>query len=85
MKITRPALVRIHQIAAALNCRKRVSSSELAGELEVCRKTIDRDLAFMRDQLRLPVETDRCGYYFAARVHLCPVCAHRIRVKKCHV
>lgn len=37
---------------ALINCTKLVK------DLEVCRKTIVRDLAFMRDQLDLPIEYD---------------------------
>lgn len=37
---------------ALINCTKLVQ------DLEVCRKTVVRDLAFMRDQLDLPIEYD---------------------------
>lgn len=48
-------MLRIHeqlQRGALVNCTK------LARELEVCRKTVVRDIAFMRDQLDLPIEFD---------------------------
>jgi proteasome accessory factor B len=48
-------MLRIHEElrrGALINC------TSLSRSLEVCRKTIVRDLAFMRDQLDLPVEFD---------------------------
>ena len=35
-----------------------VNCTQLVRDLEVCRKTIVRDIAFMRDQLDLPIEFD---------------------------
>jgi len=52
-------MLRIHeelQDGYLTNC------SKLAGKLEVSTKTIMRDLAFMRDQLDLPVEYDSQTY-----------------------
>jgi proteasome accessory factor B len=48
-------MLRIHDIlrrGTLVNCRR------LTRELEVCRKTIVRDIAFMRDRLDLPIEFD---------------------------
>ena len=46
------------QIHEALRSGRLVNCSKLAGTLEVSRKTIVRDIAFMRDQLDLPIEFD---------------------------
>ena len=57
-QLSRPPLermLRIHEIlrrGTLVNCRR------LTRELEVCRKTIVRDIAFMRDRLDLPIEFD---------------------------
>lgn len=55
-----------HQVAdgAYPNCTR------LARELEVSAKSIQRDLAFMRDRLNLPIEYDarRYGYYYTEPV-----------------
>jgi len=48
-------MLRIHE---ELRRGRLVNCTGLARDLEVCRKTIVRDLAFMRDQLDLPVEFD---------------------------
>jgi predicted DNA-binding transcriptional regulator YafY len=52
---------RLHELLSANrfpNCRK------MAVEFEVSTKTIQRDLNFMRDRLRLPLEYDRIRYGF---------------------
>ena len=48
-------MLRIHE---ELRRGRLVNCTGLGRDLEVCRKTIVRDLAFMRDQLDLPVEFD---------------------------
>ncbi len=48
-------MLRIHE---ELRRGSLVNCTQLSRTLEVCRKTIVRDLAFMRDQLDLPVEFD---------------------------
>lgn len=48
-------MLRIHE---ELRRGRLVNCTGLGRNLEVCRKTIVRDLAFMRDQLDLPVEFD---------------------------
>ena len=79
MNATRPPLERFHAIAAALNCRKRTPARLLAEELAVTRKTVERDIAFMRDRLDLPIEADVAGYWFAVKIKLCRCCARRVR------
>ena len=48
-------MMRIHE---QLQDGRVTNCSKLARELEVSTKTIMRDLAFMRDQLNLPVDYD---------------------------
>jgi predicted DNA-binding transcriptional regulator YafY len=72
-------LRRVHHIAAALTVRKRTTVSLLATELEVCPKTVARDIEYMRGDLGLPIEADIAGHYFAQPVKLCRCCARRVR------
>ena len=53
------------------NCRK------LADELEVCAKTIQRDIDFMRDRLQLPIEYDQLkfGFHYTEPVAAFPAMA----------
>lgn len=57
-RASRPPLARMLRIHEELRRGRLVNCTGLARDLEVCRKTIVRDLAFMRDQLDLPVEFD---------------------------
>jgi len=77
----KPAMARVQHIAAALNCRKRCTLTQLADELEASTRTIQRDLEFMRDQLNLPVETDHFGHFFAQPVNFCRCCSRRKRMQ----
>lgn len=63
---------RLHEVLSANrypNCRK------MAAEFEVSTKTIQRDLNFMRDRLRLPIEYDETlfGYRYTRPVDYPPV------------
>ena len=78
----KPALARIRHISATLNCRKRSTIADLAGELEVSTRTIQRDLDFMVDQLGLPIEADRYGHFLSEPVCLCRTCGRRTRQRK---
>lgn len=64
---TRPPLDRMLKIDALVRGGGLWTSYALAAELEVSRKTINRDLEFMRHRLDLPLEFDfrRNGYYYA--------------------
>lgn len=73
-------LERFQHIAAALTVRKRATARMLAEELEVSRKTIERDLEFMRDRLLLPIDADNHGHYFTEEVKLCRCCSRRLRL-----
>lgn len=70
---------RFSHIAAALNSRKRTPLALLAVELEVTRKTVQRDVDFMRDRLGLPIAADGDGHFFAEPVLLCACCGRRKR------
>ncbi len=63
--------MRIHQ---ALRSGGFPNATTLARELEVCTKSINRDLAFMRDRLKLPIEYDstRFGFFYAQEVREFP-------------
>jgi len=63
---TRPALERILVIDLAVRRGKWPNARTLARELEVAHRTIQRDIEFMRDRLRAPLEFEifRNGYYY---------------------
>ncbi|MGZ3304187.1 MAG: helix-turn-helix transcriptional regulator, partial [Isosphaeraceae bacterium] len=62
---TRPALERLQAIDSAVSRRAWPNARILARELEVTRRTIQRDIAFMR-RFHAPLEFDsvRNGYYY---------------------
>ena len=57
-KLSRPPLERMLRIHEELRRGALVNCSKLRQALEVSRKTILRDIAFMRDRLDLPIEFD---------------------------
>lgn len=57
-QLSRPPLERMLRIHEILRRNTLVNCSRLRKELEVCRKTVLRDIAFMRDRLDLPIEFD---------------------------
>jgi len=59
---SRPPLARMMKIHEELQDGHLTNCSKLAAKLEVSTKTIMRDLAFMKDQLDLPVEYDPQTY-----------------------
>lgn len=73
--VTRRPMARIHEIHAAILKGKYPNCSTLAARLGYERKTIQRDITFMRDALRLPLVYDdgRHGYRYAAEVVDFPV------------
>ena len=62
---TRPALERLQAIDLAVSRLEWPNARTLARELEVTRRTIQRDIAFMH-RLHAPLEFDsvRNGYYY---------------------
>ena len=57
-QLSRPPLERMMRIHDELRRGTLVNCTKLVKALEVCRKTIVRDIAFMRDRLDLPIEYD---------------------------
>jgi predicted DNA-binding transcriptional regulator YafY len=57
-QLSRPPLERMLKIHDELRRGALVNCTKLAAGLEVSRKTIVRDIAFMRDRLDLPIEFD---------------------------
>lgn len=74
MPVSRPPLARMVRIHEALRSGKRPNCTGLARTLEVCAKTIQRDIEFMRDQLDLPIEydADGHGFYYSREVAAFP-------------
>ena len=69
-KAKAPPLVRFHQIVSELE-KGPSSFSKLAANLGVSRKTIQRDIEFMRDRLRLPIECSCEGTWLSRPVRQC--------------
>ena len=57
-KLSRPPLERMLRIHEELRRGSLINCTRLVRDLEVSRKTIVRDIAFMRDRLDLPIEYD---------------------------
>lgn len=74
-RATRPPLVRMLRIHEVLSAGRYPNCSVLAREFEVSAKTVQRDVDFMRDQLVLPIEYDRCrhGFFYAQPVGQFPL------------
>jgi proteasome accessory factor B len=67
---TRRPFERMHRIHKAILSGSLPNCSSLAEELEVTPKTVMRDITFMRDNFKLPLEYDgtRHGYFYTAGV-----------------
>jgi proteasome accessory factor B len=67
----RPAVVRMKRLFDLLKENQFPNCQTLAKKLEVADKTIQRDIACMRDQLGLPIAYDaqEHGYHFTEEVH----------------
>jgi predicted DNA-binding transcriptional regulator YafY len=72
---TRRPIFRIYEIHAAIRSGRYPNCSQLAKELSVQRKTIQRDITFMRDELNLPVKyaDSLHGFYYDSDVSDFPV------------
>ena len=57
-QLSRPPIERMLRIHEELRRGAFTNCTKLADKLEVSRKTIGRDIAFMRDRLELPIEFD---------------------------
>lgn len=71
---TRPPLQRMLHIHAAIQAGRFPNSTRLAAELEVCTRSIARDIEFMRDRMDLPIEYDevRHGFFYSGEVGAFP-------------
>jgi proteasome accessory factor B len=67
---SRPPLARMFRIHEELKENRLPNATTLSKLLETSTKTINRDIAFMRDQMDLPIEWDAVanGYHYAGYV-----------------
>lgn len=72
--MARPPLERMSRLHVLLKSGEYPNHSKMAEELEVSRKTVQRDLDFMRDRLGLPIEYDarRYGFFYSGPVDSLP-------------
>lgn len=70
----RPPLERMSKLHDAIQSGNYPNCTLLAREMEVSRKTIQRDLDFMRDRLGLPIAYDgqKFGFYYTEPVEAVP-------------
>ena len=73
-QLSRPPLARMLRIHERLKGDKFPNCSQLALDLEVSAKTVQRDVDFMRDRMDLPIEFDfrRNGFHYTAPVENFP-------------
>jgi predicted DNA-binding transcriptional regulator YafY len=71
---SRPPLERMLRIHQAIAAGKFPNASTFARELEVSTKSIQRDIEFMRDRMKLPIayNSSRLGYYYTEEVGAFP-------------
>lgn len=64
-QVSRPPLERMQRIHRAVQAGEYPNCSTLAKTMEVAKKTIQRDIEFMRDRQNLPIEFShqKNGYY----------------------
>ena len=72
--ISRFPMERMFRIHERLKAKRYPNAKSIAKDFEVCEKTVKRDMGFMRDRLRLPIEYDphRYGYYYTKPVDVFP-------------
>lgn len=70
MRVSRPPLERMMRIHNAVSRGEYPNTASLSRELEVSRKSVMRDLNFMRERLNMPIEYDavKYGYYYTSEV-----------------
>ena len=63
---TRPMIERLANIMAEIQAGMYPNTKTLAEKLEVSKKTVERDIEFLRDRLRLPIGYDarRWGFFY---------------------
>lgn len=72
----RPCFARWRKILELLDYEGTVTATRFAIELETSRKTIYRDMDFLRDQMELPIEATEAGYRLTGPITSCPFCKH---------
>jgi len=74
---SRPPLARMLRLHERLMENRYPNCRQMAEELEVAAKTVQRDINFMRDQMRLPIEYDkgRFGFHYTRAVISLPAVA----------
>jgi len=79
----RPFIERINRIHLELQRGRFPNCRTLSEILEVSGKTIQRDIDFMRDRLKLPIEFDPVnrGYYYSAPVVRFPACELKVQME----
>jgi len=79
----RPFIERLNRIHSELQRGRFPNCRTLAEMLEVSGKTIQRDIDFMRDRLRLPIEFNPLtrGYYYSAPVTRFPACELKVQME----
>jgi len=60
----RPAIARLFEIVASLQADQAVNCSRLAAELHTSRKTIHRDITFLRKFLAAPLRYDAARFTY---------------------
>lgn len=73
-RMTRPPLERMQHIHGRLVARKYPNCTNVARQLEVSTRTIQRDFDYMRDRMKLPIDYDaaRRGYFYTQHVTALP-------------
>lgn len=73
-RTARPPLERMSRLHDLIQSQTYPNCTSLSEELEVSRKTVQRDLDFMRDRLGLPIAYDgqRFGFYYTQPVESVP-------------
>lgn len=71
---SRPPLARMLRLHERLMENRYPNCRQMAEEFEVAAKTVQRDINFMRDQMRLPIEYDkaRFGFHYSRPVVALP-------------
>ncbi len=73
--LNRVTLHRIHRVFERIRSGEFPNRTTLARDIEVSKKTIYRDIEFMKDFMKLPIKFDvhRRGYYFSSPVSHFPL------------
>jgi len=74
MRYAKPPIKRLHLIHQELKANAYPNTVSLAEKLEVSRRTILRDIEYMRDQMFAPIQydADRRGFYYTEPTYMFP-------------